>query len=115
MLVAEYAGGLKCLVVIDPENPGIERRIKDQASVGRPKIASASVSQRYKCLEAVDVRRIQARRYSVDLELVAASGISFYSATGDSGSSGCKDAVRGYTAHVVDDTTQSKVPHKLDF
>jgi len=40
---------------------------------------------------------------SVDLELAAASGMSFYAASGDSGSSGCKDAIRGYTAHVVDD------------
>src|SRR5262249_2571297 len=40
---------------------------------------------------------------SVDFELAAASGLSFYAASGDSGSSGCKDVVRGYTAHVVDD------------
>jgi kumamolisin len=44
-----------------------------------------------------------AQAESVQLELAAAAGISFYAASGDSGSSACEPLVKTYTKLVVDD------------
>ena len=77
--------------------PMIEQMVADAGSTGAY-IVSDSWGL---CEDLLPPSFVQAE--SVDLELAAASGMSFYAASGDSGSSGCKDAVKGYTAHVVDD------------
>jgi hypothetical protein len=53
------------------------------------------------CEDALPPSFVQAE--SVQLELAAAAGISFYAASGDSGSSACESLVKSYTKLVVDD------------
>ncbi|HEX2586691.1 MAG TPA: S53 family peptidase [Gaiellales bacterium] len=89
-------------VYVAPNNlgnvlPMIEHMVADQDSTG-VHIISDSWGV---CEHLLPPSFVQAE--SVDMELAAASGMSFYAASGDSGSSGCKDALKGYTAHVVDD------------
>ncbi|HET6847341.1 MAG TPA: S53 family peptidase [Gaiellales bacterium] len=89
-------------VYVAPNNlgnilPMIEQMVADQGTTG-VHIISDSWGL---CEALLPPSFVQAE--SVDLELAAASGMSFYAASGDSGSSGCKDAIKGYTAHVVDD------------
>jgi kumamolisin len=77
--------------------PMIEQMVADQETTG-VHIISDSWGL---CEDLLPPSFVQAE--SVDLELAAASGMSFYAASGDSGSSGCRDVLQGYTAHVVDD------------
>jgi hypothetical protein len=53
------------------------------------------------CEDALPPSFVQAE--SVQLEMAAAAGISFYAASGDSGSSACESLVNSYTKLVVDD------------
>lgn len=77
--------------------PMIEQMVADAGTTGAY-IVSDSWGL---CEDLLPPSFVQAE--SVDFEMAAAAGMSFYAASGDSGSSGCKDAVKGYTAHVVDD------------
>ena len=77
--------------------PMIEQMVADQATTGAHIISDSWGL----CEDALPPSFVQAE--SVDFELAAASGMSVYAASGDSGSSGCKDLPGFSNAHVVDD------------
>jgi hypothetical protein len=71
VLIAEDAGGLECLAMVDPEYAAVERcALRDQPSHLRKEISRARVAERPICLEAVQVGGADAAGDAIQFRVV---------------------------------------------